>query len=136
MIRETAVGLVVSLGFLAVTVHAVRRRAIRDHLALLWLMVALVSVVFAATTPLRVPDRLAHLLGFRYGSDLLLLGAVVLLLLVCFSLSVAVARLGARTTALAQELGMLAVRTPGGHAPVPGDSPEPAMSQAAASPGH
>ncbi|MGH9061732.1 MAG: DUF2304 domain-containing protein [Acidimicrobiales bacterium] len=99
--------LCIGLGFVVVIVGAIRRRALRDQMALLWLVVSVVMLTLSLTVPFHLLDHVAHLVGVAYGSDLLLLAAVVFLVLLVFQLSIAVARLSARTTRLTQDLGLL-----------------------------
>lgn len=122
--RAFVLSLAISLGFLAVIVVAIRRRALRDQMALLWLAVSTIMLALSLTLPFHLLDRLAHLVGVAYGSDLVLVAAVIFLVLLVLQLSVAVARLSARTTRLAQDVGMLRLeraeaerRSGGGDAP-------------------
>ncbi|MGH9093567.1 MAG: DUF2304 domain-containing protein, partial [Acidimicrobiales bacterium] len=105
--RAFVLSLAISLGFLAVIVTAIHRRALRDQMALLWLAVSTAMLVLSLTLPFHLLDRLAHVVGVAYGSDLVLVAAVIFLVLLVLQLSVAVARLSARTTRLAQDIGIL-----------------------------
>ncbi len=105
--RPFALGLGVSVAFLLVILVAIRRRALRDQMAVLWLAVSVAMLAMGVALPFHLLDHIARAVGVRYGSDLLFGAAVVFLVLLVLQLSVAVARLHARTTRLAQELGIL-----------------------------
>lgn len=105
--RAFLFALLISCGILAVVLSAVRRRAIRDQMAVLWIAIGVAMVALSFTVPFNLLDRIAHAVGVHYGSDLILLAAIVFLVLLVFQLSVMVAKLAARTTRLSQELGLL-----------------------------
>lgn len=105
--RAFVLSMVVSLGFLALSVRAVRRRRLREQAAVLWLLVSLAMVVLSATLPLHLLDHVASLVGIAYAPDLVLLVAVLFLVVLVFHLSLSLARLHAKHTALVQELGIL-----------------------------
>lgn len=111
--RAFVLSLVVSLGFLGVSVGAVRRRALREQAAVLWLGVSLAMVLLSATLPAHLLDRVAHLVGIAYPPDLVLLLAVLFLVVLVFHLSLSLARLNQKHTVLVQEFGILtATRSP------------------------
>lgn len=97
----------ISLGFLGLVLNAIRRRALRDEMTVLWIAVAIAILVFSLTLPAHVLDRVAHALGVAYGSDLILVAAAVFLVILVFQLSISVGRLWLRTTRLTQDLAML-----------------------------
>ena len=105
-----ALGISVGVAFLVLIVVAIRRRALRDQMAVLWLTVSIVMLVLGLSLPTHLLDHLAHAVGVAYGSDLVFGAAVVFLVVLVLQLSVAVARLYARTTRLAQEVGLLQMR--------------------------
>ena len=105
--KAFALSLVVSIGFLLLSVRAVRRRVLREQAALLWLAVSLVMVFVSATLPLHLLDRMAELVGIAYAPDLILLLAVLFLVVLVFHLSLSLARLHEKHTALVQEFGIL-----------------------------
>jgi hypothetical protein len=110
--RSFILSLVISVGFLLLSVIAIRRRRLHDQAAVLWLVVSLVMVFLSLTLPLHLLDRVAHLLGIAYPPDLLLLVAVLFLVVLVFQLSVSLARLSAKHTTLVQDIGILTTRPP------------------------
>ena len=109
---------VLSIGFLGLSVTAMRRRLVREQGALLWLGVSAVMLFLSLTLPLHLLDRMAHLVGVAYPPDLLLLLAVLFLFVLVFHLTVSLDRLSARQTAIAQEIGIASATEP---APPAGD---------------
>jgi len=99
--------MVISLGFLGLIVNAIRRRALRDEMTVLWIAVAIAILVLSLTLPAHVLDHVAHALGVAYGSDLVFVAAVVFLVILVFQLSISVGRLWLRTTRLTQDLALL-----------------------------
>ncbi|MGD0381279.1 MAG: DUF2304 domain-containing protein [Acidimicrobiales bacterium] len=132
--RAIVLSLVLSIGFLAVSVFAMRRQRLREQAALLWLLVSLVMVFVSATLPFHLLDRVSHLVGIAYAPDLVLLLAVLFLMVLVFHLTLSLARLSAKQIALVQEIGLMTAMTPsslgtdtdqGGEEPPPptGDAP-------------
>jgi hypothetical protein len=105
--KSFVVAFVISLGFLTLTVVAIRRKRLRDQAAVLWLGVSLFMVVCSIGLPFHLLDRVAHGLGIAYGSDLLLLLAVIFLIILVFFLSVNLAAVKSNQTRLVQELALL-----------------------------
>ena len=97
----------ISLGFLALIINAIRRRALRDEMTVLWVAVGIAILILSVTLPAHLLDHVAHALGVAYGSDLVLVAAVVFLVILVFQLSISVGRLWLRTTRLAQDLALL-----------------------------
>jgi hypothetical protein len=97
----------ISLGFLGLIINAIRRRALRDEMTVLWIAVGIAILVLSLTLPAHVLDHVAHALGVAYGSDLVLVAAVVFLVILVFQLSISVGRLWHRTTRLTQDLALL-----------------------------
>lgn len=110
--RAFALSMVVSLGFLGLSVRAVRKHVLREQAAVLWLIVSLAMVFLSATLPLHLLDHVASLVGIAYAPDLVLLVAVLFLVVLVFHLSLSLARLHEKHTALVQEFGILTA-TPG-----------------------
>jgi hypothetical protein len=110
--RAFALSMILSLGFLALSVVAMRRQRLREQAALLWLLVSLVMVFVSATLPIHLLDRVAHLVGIAYPPDLVLLLAVLFLIVLVFHLSLTIDRLSTKQTALVQEIGLLTAVTP------------------------
>ncbi len=115
--RAFALSMVLSVGFLFVSVIAMRRQRLREQAALLWLFVSFVMVFVSATLPIHLLDRVAHLVGIAYPPDLVLLLAVLFLMVLAFHLSLSLARLSAKQIALVQEIGLMTARGPKGGGP-------------------
>jgi hypothetical protein len=110
--RAFVLCLIVSLGFLAVSIRAVRRRQLREQGAILWLTVSAVMVLLSLSLPLHLLDHVSHAVGVAVPSNMVLLLAVLFLVMLVFHLSITVARLSDKTTALAQEIGILTAKQP------------------------
>ena len=106
------VAMVISLGFLSLSVVAIRRRRLRDQAAVLWLAVSLVMVLCSLALPLHLLDHVSHVIGIAYASDLLFLLAVVFLVALVFHLSVNLAAVKDRQTRLVQEIALLRAEAP------------------------
>jgi hypothetical protein len=117
-VKSFILAMIISLGFLTLSVAAIRRRKLRDQAAVLWMAVSLVMVLFSLALPFKVLDDLSHGIGIAYASDLLLLLAVIFLVLLVFHLSVSLASVKASLTALVQEVALL-------QAPAPPSFPAP-----------
>jgi hypothetical protein len=118
-VRAIVLALVLSIGFLVLTLNAIRRQQLREQQAVLWLTVSLVMVFLSATLPLHILDDVAHLVGIAYPPDLILLLGVLFLFLLVFHLSTSLTKLAERNTTLVQEIGLLKTQQP---------SPPPAPS--------
>jgi hypothetical protein len=110
--RAFFLSMFLSLGFLALSFSAMRRRRLREQAALLWLGVSVVMVFLSATLPLHLLNRLAQLLGIAYPPDLLLLLAVLFLFVLVFQMSLSLDRLSAKQTTIVQEVGLAAAAPP------------------------
>jgi hypothetical protein len=123
--RTFIVAMIISVGFLAATVLAIRNRRLRDQAALMWLGVAMLLVVCSILLPLGVLDHVAHAVGIVYASDLLLSVAVVFLVVLVFHQSVQLAATKDRQTALTQEIALMRTEPPdfatAGHVQLEGD---------------
>jgi hypothetical protein len=106
--------LAVSLGFGLLTLRAMRRHQLREQIATLWVLVSVVMVILSVTFPFHVLDHVAHAVGIKYGSDLLFYLAFLFVVVLVFSMSIAITRLNTRTTRLAQELALLQEQRLGG----------------------
>jgi len=111
-VKAIVLSMVLSVGFLVVSVIAMRRQRLREQAALLWLAVSFVMVFVSATLPVHLLDRVSHLVGIAYAPDLVLLLAVLFLMVLVFHLSLSLARLSAKQIALVQEIGLLTATTP------------------------
>jgi hypothetical protein len=69
-------------------------------------------VFFSATLPFHLLNWLARQVGIAYPPDLLLVLGVLFLVVLVFQLSVSLARLNDKHTALVQEFGILTAREP------------------------
>lgn len=104
--RAFALSMVLSAGFVALSVSAMRRHRLRERVALLWLGVSIAMVLLTATLPFHLLNHVARLVGIAYPPDLLLLLAVLFLFVLVFQLSLSLDRLSARQTTIAQEVGL------------------------------
>lgn len=98
-------GLVGGLLVLAMSLELVRRRQVRGRLALAWLMLGSVSVVFAV-----FPSALGWItttLHVQVPLNLILFTGVLFLLVVSMQLASELGRLEARTRRLAEEVAIL-----------------------------
>jgi hypothetical protein len=111
-VKAIVLSLVLSVGFLVVSIVAMRRQQLREQAALLWLAVSFVMVLVSATLPIHLLDRVSHLVGIAYAPDLVLLLAVLFLMVLVFHLSLSLARLSAKQIALVQEIGIMTAMTP------------------------
>ena len=112
-VKAFILAMVISLGFLILLVTAIRRRRLRDQVAVLWLAVSIVMVFCSVALPFSLLDRIAHAVGVAYGSDLLLLLAVIFLVVLVFNLSVNLASMKETQTVLVQQIALMRVPAPG-----------------------
>ena len=110
--RAIILALALSLGFLVLTINAIRRQQLREQQAVLWLTVSLLMVLLSATLPLHILDHVAHLVGIAYPPDLILLLSILFLFLLVFHLSTSMTKLAERNTTLVQEIGLLKTQQP------------------------
>jgi hypothetical protein len=104
--------MVISLGFLILSISAIRRRRLRDQAAVLWLGVSIAMVLFSLALPFSLLERVSHTVGVMYGSDFLLLSAVIFLVAIVFNLSVNLATLKEKQIMLVQEIALMRVDPP------------------------
>lgn len=104
----TFVGVLAGLIVLAFTVELLRRRALREKYAALWLLVSLVAVAFAIFPGTLV--WLSSALGFQVPANMLFALGGLVLLVVGMQLSLEVGRLEDRTQRLAEEVALLRLR--------------------------
>lgn len=97
--------LVAALITLSVIVELLRRRALREKYAVLWLAVSVVVAVIAISPGLF--NHVAHALGVINPADLLVVLAALFLLVVCVHLSWEIGHLEDKTRVLAEELSLL-----------------------------
>jgi hypothetical protein len=94
-----------SIVTLTVVFELLRRRHLREKYAVLWVTVALLTLI-VATFP-RALYWLADLTGVAVPVNLLFFGASMFLLAVCVQLSYEVGRLEDRTRVLGEEIALL-----------------------------
>jgi len=104
-VNTTIVGVLAGLAVLLFTVELLRRNALREKYAVLWLLVALTGVVFTVFPNLLA--GLAHRLGFQVPANLVFALAALVLLVVGMQLSLEVGRLEDRSQRLAEEVALL-----------------------------
>jgi hypothetical protein len=92
-----------------------RRRQLKEKYAVLWLLVGIAMLVFAAWP--RLLDYSADALGIKSGPNLLLFVASLVLVVVCVHLSWEVSRLEDKSRALAEEVGLLRLEVEVGRTP-------------------
>jgi hypothetical protein len=110
--RSFSLSLVLSIGFLAISLRAVSRQRLREQSALLWLAVGAVMVFLSATLPLHLLDRFARVVGIAYPPDLILLLGVLFLVVLVFQQSLKLERLNEHHTTLVQEIAILKAAAP------------------------
>lgn len=121
-------GLIGALITLAVLFELLRRRRLREKYALLWVVVALLTLIvaiFPATL-----EWAARLVGVEVPANLLFFLASMLLLLVSIQHSQDLGRLDERTRSLAEEVALLRMRVERGDLARPEPSHEPAHEPA------
>jgi hypothetical protein len=101
-------GVAGSLVTLAVLFEMLRRRRLREKYAVLWVLVALATLVIAAFPA--VLDRLAGLVGVAVPANLLFFAASMLLLVVSIQHSHELGRMEERTRTLAEDVGLLRLK--------------------------
>ena len=114
-VKAFVLAMAISLGFLILSMTAIRRRRLRDQAAVLWLAVSAVMVLCSLALPFSLLDRVAHAVGVAYGSDLLLLLAVIFLVLLVFNLSVNLAALKEKQIDLVHEVALMRASAPWDH---------------------
>jgi hypothetical protein len=103
--RVQIVALIVTAVMLGIVLELVRRRRLAERYALLWMVVAIVLLVFAVWKGL-LGDA-AHLVGIQVPANALFLAAIGVIFILLLHFSVAVSRLAEETKILAQEVARL-----------------------------
>jgi hypothetical protein len=98
-------GVLAGLLVLLLTFELLRRRALREKYAALWLLVSVVALVFAVFPELL--NRLARALGFQVPANLLFALAALVLLVVSMQLSLELGRVEDKSQRLAEEVALL-----------------------------
>ncbi len=99
-----------SLFVLGLIVELVRRRQLKEEYSLLWILTALVLLVFAIWYELLL--KVTALIGAVLPSSTLFFFGLVFVLLMLLHFSVRVSMMERRITALVQEIGLLTISSP------------------------
>jgi len=97
--------IVVSLGILLFVVEVIRRGALKEKYALLWLFSSLVLLLLSIWR--RLLDIIAEAFGFYYSPSFLFLLGFGFLILITLHFSIVVSILSVKNKKLAQELGII-----------------------------
>jgi len=106
--RIQLIAIIAAAGLLLSVLDLVRRRALLERYALVWLAAAVVLLVFAVWRNLL--QRIADLLGIAYAPNALFFLACAAILLLLLNFSVAVSRLTDQSKVLAQYHALLEER--------------------------
>jgi hypothetical protein len=109
-IETRILAVVGSLFVLGLIVELVRRRQLKEEYSLLWILTALVLLVFALWYELLL--KVTDLIGAVLPSSTLFFFGLVFVLLMLLHFSVRVSALERRITALVQEIGLLTISSP------------------------
>lgn len=105
MTRLNLVIFIITIAFVILVTELVRRRALREKYALLWMGVGGVVLLLSLFRP--VLDRLSSMLGIDYGPSALFLFSTLFLVGVAAHLSFEVSRLEEKTRRLAEEIALM-----------------------------
>ena len=75
----------ISLGFLLLTLRAIRRRKLQEHQSVIWILVALGLVILSLMLPFDVIGSISHFFGIAYPPNLILLVSILFLIIFFFS---------------------------------------------------
>lgn len=103
--RVVIFGFLMALALLLFVLELVRRRRLREELALLWLATALVVMVLSLS-PVAL-DRLASLLGIATPTSALFLVAILFMLFMLLHVCTLLSRITQENKSLAQRLAIL-----------------------------
>ena len=101
-------GVVGAVATLVVLFEMLRRQRLREKYALIWVVVALGTVLLVVFPSLLT--RASNLLGVQVPANLLFFAASMLLLLLSIQFSYEIGRLEDRTRTLAEEVALLTLR--------------------------
>ena len=101
-------GVVGAVLTLVVLFEMLRRQRLREKYALIWVVVALVTVLLVIFPGLL--DRASSLVGVQVPANLLFFAASMMLLLLSIQFSYEIGRLEDRTRTLAEEVALLRLR--------------------------
>ena len=102
---QSLVGVLAGIFVLILTIELLRRRALREKYAVLWLLISLIGVTFTVFPG--VLEWVSSTLGFNLPSNLVFALAALVLLVVGMQLSLEVGRLEDRSQRLAEEIALL-----------------------------
>ena len=106
--RTQLIAVLAAGGLLLIVLELVRRRALLERYALLWLFAAVVLLILAAWRGLLA--TVAHALGIIYAPNALFFLAFAAILVLLLHFSIAVSRLADQSKLLAQRLALLEER--------------------------
>jgi len=95
----------ISIGILIFVIELIRRDALKEKYALLWLFSSLVLFLFSVWRGLL--DTVAVFFGFYYSPSFLFLMAFGFLLLITLHFSVVISTMSEKNKKLAQDLGIM-----------------------------
>ena len=96
---------VVSLTLLAVVLHMVRKRHVREQYSLLWIAACVVLLLSAVL--IRAVESLSRIVGIFYPPAFLFLVAILLIVVLQVHFSVVISSLKEQSRSLTQDLGLL-----------------------------
>jgi hypothetical protein len=102
---QSVVGVLAGIFVLILTIELLRRHALREKYAVLWLLISVIGVTFTVFPG--VLQWVSAKLGFSLPSNLVFALAALVLLVVGMQLSLEVGRLEDRSQRLAEELALL-----------------------------
>ena len=102
--RLSIVLIIVAVLFMGVILEALRRRRLSEGYAILWISIGVASIVLALARP--AIDWASDSIGISYGPTLVFAAAILVLLIICFNLTIHITRLESRVVALAQEVAL------------------------------
>jgi hypothetical protein len=95
----------VSLTLLAVVLHMVRKRHVREQYSLLWIAACVVLLLSAVM--IRAVESLSRIVGIFYPPAFLFLIAILLIVVLQVHFSVVISSLKEQSRSLTQDLGLL-----------------------------
>ncbi len=107
-LRVSVVAAIASVLLFAVILELIRSRRLQEHYALLWLLTAMVILVFAVWGD--ALNLLADLVGIAYPPSALFVVASLFILLVLLHYSTVISELAERNVKLAQRVALLELR--------------------------
>jgi len=97
--------MVLSIIFVLVVLHLIRKKYLREQYSLLWLLFGLSMIVLSIGTSWL--EWLAHLVDVKYAPALLFLVGIIFCLVLILHLTVVVSKLTERVVRLTQEMAIL-----------------------------